>query len=39
MIAIIVTHNSEAHIGPCLASLGGQQAIVIDNASLDGPSS
>src|SRR6266576_2014048 len=35
---VIVTHNSEAEIGPCLdaAASSGAEVIVVDNASLDG---
>lgn len=35
MIAIIVTHDSAADVGPCIRSLKGQRAMVIDNASRD----
>jgi hypothetical protein len=36
--AIVVTHNSEAHIGAALAALrrGGLRVLVVDNASTDG---
>lgn len=35
-VAVVVTHQSSAHIRSCLDGLSGERVVVVDNASTDG---